>query len=42
MVSYPEVVFSIVKQQPHFAVSVGEEDLLKRYHVSVLEFSQEL
>jgi len=38
----PEVVFSIVKKQPDFAISVGQVDLLQTDHVLVTQFTQQL
>ena len=40
--THPQVMLSIVKQEPHFAVSVGEKHLLQGDHILVLQLTQQL
>ncbi len=39
---YPEVMFSVVKEKPHFAVCMWQENLLQWDHIGVLQFTQQL
>lgn len=39
---YPEVMLSVVKQKPHFPVSMRKKDLLQRNDVWMLELPQQL
>lgn len=38
----PQVVFSVVKEEPHFSVCVRQEDSDQVDHVDVLKFTEEL
>lgn len=40
--THPQVVFSVVEEQPHLAVAVGQEDLLQGDDVGVLQLPQQL
>lgn len=40
--THPQVMLSVVKQEPHFAVSVGEKHLLQGDHILVLQLTQQL
>lgn len=40
--SYPEVMFRIIKEKPHFSVSMRQKHLLQRNDVWMLEFPQQL
>lgn len=38
----PQVVFSVVKEEPHFSIRVRQEDSDQVDHVDVLKFTEEL
>lgn len=37
--THPEVVFSVVEEEPDLPVAVGQEDFLQSDHVRMLQFS---